>query len=61
MRQRTDRIRLEDTMPIATLPVEPVRMLSASGEIWVGDRNKDVAVPKPRSLVIVRGARRYFG
>lgn len=62
MRDRTDRIFLpHDHTPVAGLPIEPVRYLSASGEIWVGDRGHDVPVPAPRKRVVVRGHRRYFG
>lgn len=59
MYQRTERIRIADIVSQPT-PVEPLPLLAVSGEIRAGDR-KDVAVPRPRRLVIVRGMRRYFG
>lgn len=61
MRQRTDRILIADPTPKMGTIIEPVRPLSVSGEIWVGDRAQDVPVASPRQRVIVRRNRRYFG
>lgn len=62
MHQRTDRILLNtDPTPAMGMTVQPVRPLSVSGEIWVGDRARDVPAPRASSSVVVRGRRRYFG